>query len=84
MTSTRLPGKPLANIGGVPMIVQVWRRAGEAAIGPLVDAGESLEDLEMIHTHGAAANKLQRAHIQVGAQGAVKKDKMDEPLIAAE
>lgn len=38
MASTRLPGKPLAEIGGVAMIVQVWRRANEAAIGPVAVA----------------------------------------------
>jgi 3-deoxy-manno-octulosonate cytidylyltransferase (CMP-KDO synthetase) len=41
MASTRLPGKPLADIHGLPMIVHVWRRACEAAVGPvLVAAGE--------------------------------------------
>jgi 3-deoxy-manno-octulosonate cytidylyltransferase (CMP-KDO synthetase) len=38
MASTRLPGKPLADIGGVPMIVHVWRRAREADVGPVVVA----------------------------------------------
>ena len=33
MASTRLPGKPLADIHGTPMIVQVARRAAEADIG---------------------------------------------------
>ena len=33
MASTRLPGKPLADIAGLPMIVQVLRRAQEAEIG---------------------------------------------------
>ncbi|MFM9865079.1 MAG: 3-deoxy-manno-octulosonate cytidylyltransferase [Micropepsaceae bacterium] len=33
MASTRLPGKPLADICGAPMIVQVWRRAMEAKSG---------------------------------------------------
>ena len=33
MASTRLPGKPLADIAGVPMIVHVLRRAEEAGIG---------------------------------------------------
>ncbi len=42
MQSVRLPGKPLAEIGGAPMIVQVWRRAMEAGIGPVcVAAGEA-------------------------------------------
>ncbi|MFM2044313.1 MAG: hypothetical protein RLY86_2889 [Pseudomonadota bacterium] len=36
--STRLPDKPLADIGGVPMIVHVWRRAVAAGIGPVVVA----------------------------------------------
>ena len=34
MASTRLPGKPLADIAGVPMIVHVWRRAVEAEARP--------------------------------------------------
>ena len=38
LAATRLPGKPLARIAGQPMIVHVWRRAVEAAIGPVVVA----------------------------------------------
>ena len=38
MASTRFPGKPLADINGMPMIVQVWKRAVEADIGPVVVA----------------------------------------------
>ena len=38
MASTRLPGKPLADIAGLPMIVQVMRRAEEANLGPVVVA----------------------------------------------
>jgi 3-deoxy-manno-octulosonate cytidylyltransferase (CMP-KDO synthetase) len=38
LASTRLPGKPLADIGGAPMIVHVWRRAVEAAVGPVLVA----------------------------------------------
>ena len=41
MASTRLPGKPLADIGGVPMIVRVMRRAQEAAVGPVAVATDS-------------------------------------------
>src|SRR5713226_5017506 len=33
MAATRLPGKPLLDIAGVPMIVHVLRRAREADIG---------------------------------------------------
>jgi len=38
LASTRLPDKPLADLHGVPMIVQVWRRAMEAKLGPVVVA----------------------------------------------
>ncbi|SIQ75882.1 3-deoxy-manno-octulosonate cytidylyltransferase (CMP-KDO synthetase) [Rhizobium sp. RU20A] len=38
MASTRLPGKPLADICGAPMIVQVARRAAEAKMGRVVVA----------------------------------------------
>jgi 3-deoxy-manno-octulosonate cytidylyltransferase (CMP-KDO synthetase) len=41
MASTRLPAKPLADIGGVPMIVHVMRRAQQADIGPVVVATDS-------------------------------------------
>ena len=40
MASTRLPGKPLADICGVPMIVRVWRQAAAAKLGPVVAAAE--------------------------------------------
>jgi 3-deoxy-manno-octulosonate cytidylyltransferase (CMP-KDO synthetase) len=38
MASTRLPGKPLADIAGLPMIVQVLRRAEASRLGPVVVA----------------------------------------------
>ena len=38
MASTRLPGKPLCDINGQPMIVHVLRRAEEANIGPVIVA----------------------------------------------
>jgi 3-deoxy-manno-octulosonate cytidylyltransferase (CMP-KDO synthetase) len=38
MASTRLPGKPLADIAGEAMIVRVWRQAERARIGPVVVA----------------------------------------------
>jgi 3-deoxy-manno-octulosonate cytidylyltransferase (CMP-KDO synthetase) len=41
MAASRLPGKPLADIGGVPMIVHVWRRAVEADIGRVVVATDA-------------------------------------------
>jgi 3-deoxy-manno-octulosonate cytidylyltransferase (CMP-KDO synthetase) len=41
MQSTRLPDKPLADIGGKPMIVHVWERAMAAALGRVVVATDS-------------------------------------------
>src|SRR6185503_17153813 len=38
MAATRLPGKPLADILGEPMIVHVWRRAVEAKVGRVLVA----------------------------------------------
>ena len=55
MQSTRLPGKPLALIGGVPMIVQVMRRAQEAAIGPVAIACAEPEIADAVHAAGGAA-----------------------------
>ena len=42
MAATRLPGKPLADIEGIPMIVRVLRQAEAANVGPVaVAAGDS-------------------------------------------
>jgi len=43
MASTRLPGKPLADIGGLPMIVRVMHRAQEAQVGPVMVATDAPE-----------------------------------------
>ncbi|ARM86513.1 3-deoxy-manno-octulosonate cytidylyltransferase [Rhizobium sp. CIAT894] len=51
MASTRLPGKPLADICGLPMIVQVAMRAKEAAIGRVVVA---VDDQQVFDTVSAA------------------------------
>ena len=41
LASTRLPGKPLADLHGAPMIVHVLRRAEAAGIGDAVVATDS-------------------------------------------
>ena len=41
MQATRLPGKPLADIHGKPMIVHVWERAMAAALGEVVVATDA-------------------------------------------
>jgi 3-deoxy-manno-octulosonate cytidylyltransferase (CMP-KDO synthetase) len=55
MKSTRLPGKPLADIGGAPMIVQVWRRAMEAGLGPVCVAAAEPEIAEAVTKAGGTA-----------------------------
>jgi len=55
MSSTRLPGKPLADIAGDPMIVHVWRRAMEAEIGPVVVAADDERIVEAVVAAGGAA-----------------------------
>lgn len=55
MMATRLPGKPLADIHGEPMIVHVWRRAMESGIGPVVVATDSPEILAAVEAAGGRA-----------------------------
>jgi len=55
MASLRLPGKPLAAIGGEPMIVRVMRRAEEAAVGPVVVATDSAEIAAAVTAAGGRA-----------------------------
>ena len=55
MASTRLPGKPLADICGLPMIVQVMRRAEAAAIGKVVVATDTLAVKQAVEAHGGQA-----------------------------
>jgi 3-deoxy-manno-octulosonate cytidylyltransferase (CMP-KDO synthetase) len=52
MASTRLPGKPLADIRGVPMIVRVWARAVAAGLGPVVVAAGEAEIVAAIEKAG--------------------------------
>ncbi|MDA1069944.1 MAG: 3-deoxy-manno-octulosonate cytidylyltransferase [Proteobacteria bacterium] len=55
MASTRLPGKALADIGGAPMIVQVWRRAMEARLGPVLVAAAEPEIVQAVERAGGSA-----------------------------
>jgi 3-deoxy-manno-octulosonate cytidylyltransferase (CMP-KDO synthetase) len=55
LAATRLPGKPLADIGGTPMIVHVWRRAVAAEIGPVVVACGDAEIAAAIEAAGGRA-----------------------------
>src|SRR5262245_51802758 len=55
MQSTRLPGKPLADINGTPMITHVWRRAIAADVGRVVVASDSEEINAVIRAAGGEA-----------------------------
>lgn len=55
MASQRLPGKPLADICGKPMIVHVWERAREADIGPVIVASAEHEIADAITEAGGLA-----------------------------
>jgi 3-deoxy-manno-octulosonate cytidylyltransferase (CMP-KDO synthetase) len=55
MASVRLPGKPLADIAGQPMIVHVLRRAQAAALGQVVVATDSEEIATAVAKAGGQA-----------------------------
>ena len=55
MAATRLPGKPLLDIAGVPMIVHVLRRAEAAQIGRVAVATDTLEIASVVKAHGGLA-----------------------------
>jgi len=55
MASTRLPGKPLKEIAGLPMIVQVVRRAEAARIGRIVVATDTPDIVRAVTSHGGEA-----------------------------
>ncbi len=62
MSATRLPGKPLAEIGGLPMIVQVLHRAREADLGPVVVATDSQDVAEAVRAAGGTAQMTAAHH----------------------
>lgn len=55
MAAQRLPGKPMADINGEPMIVHVWRRGIESGIGPVVVATDAPEIARAIEAAGGIA-----------------------------
>lgn len=55
LAATRFPNKPLADIHGQPMIVQCWRRAMEADIGPVAVACADREIADAVEAAGGKA-----------------------------
>jgi 3-deoxy-manno-octulosonate cytidylyltransferase (CMP-KDO synthetase) len=62
MAATRLPGKPLAEIAGTPMIVHVLRRAEAAAVGPVVVATDSAEIEAAVRKAGGRVAMTRTGH----------------------
>jgi 3-deoxy-manno-octulosonate cytidylyltransferase (CMP-KDO synthetase) len=75
MASTRLPGKPLADIAGEPMIVHVARRAAESGMGRVVVATDTAAVADAVARHGFEA-VMTRADHQSGS------DRIHEALAA--
>jgi 3-deoxy-manno-octulosonate cytidylyltransferase (CMP-KDO synthetase) len=55
LASTRLPDKPLADIGGVPMVVRVAQRAEQSAAAQVVVAADSKRIADACSEHGVRA-----------------------------
>ena len=62
MAATRLPGKPLLDIGGLPMIVHVLRRAEAANIGRVAVATDAAEIASAVRANGGEAVMTRADH----------------------
>jgi 3-deoxy-manno-octulosonate cytidylyltransferase (CMP-KDO synthetase) len=94
LQSTRLPRKPLADIGGLPMVVRVARRAALAGAQRVVVAADDAAITDACAAHGVQAlltraehasgsDRLAEACEQLGLDGddVVVNVQGDEPLI---
>src|SRR5450432_3430820 len=63
MAATRLPGKPLLDIAGLPMIVHVLRRAEAAQIGRVAVATDTPEIATVVKSHGFEAVMTRADHL---------------------
>ena len=62
MAAERLPGKPLLDIGGTPLVVHVWRRAREARLGPVLVATDAPEIARAVEAAGGHAMMTRAEH----------------------
>jgi 3-deoxy-manno-octulosonate cytidylyltransferase (CMP-KDO synthetase) len=62
MAASRLPGKPLLDIAGLPMIVHVLRRAEAAKIGRVAVATDTPEIAAAVASHGGEAVMTRADH----------------------
>jgi 3-deoxy-manno-octulosonate cytidylyltransferase (CMP-KDO synthetase) len=63
MRASRLPGKPMVDIAGEPMIVHVWRRAIEAQAGRVVVAADDDEIVGVVAAAGGEALLTRPDHV---------------------
>jgi 3-deoxy-manno-octulosonate cytidylyltransferase (CMP-KDO synthetase) len=94
MASTRLPNKPLADLGGRPMIVRVAERALQSGAAQVIVATDHEDILAACKRHGIEARMTRSDHpsgtdriAEVAAAAGLKEDAVvvnvqgDEPLI---
>jgi 3-deoxy-manno-octulosonate cytidylyltransferase (CMP-KDO synthetase) len=62
MAASRLPGKPLADIGGRPMIAHVLHRAEAAGVGPVIVATDSRDIAAAVVRAGGRAVMTRTDH----------------------
>jgi 3-deoxy-manno-octulosonate cytidylyltransferase (CMP-KDO synthetase) len=62
MAAARLPGKPLLEMAGLPMIIHVLRRAEAAGIGRVAVATDTAEIAAMVTAHGGQAVMTRADH----------------------
>ena len=64
LASTRLPNKPLADIGGIPMVVRVAQRVrqGVPSTTRVVVAGDHSSILQACEDHGVEAILTRKDH----------------------
>jgi len=63
LASTRLPRKPLADLGGVPMVVRVARRAALSQARRIVVAADHPEIVSACSAHGVSAVLTRDTHV---------------------
>jgi|SRR5579871_4296153 len=78
LAATRLPGKPLADIHGEPMIVHVWRRAMAAGVGPVLVAAQEPEIARAVEAAGGRA-RLTRADHPSGSDRVFEAVEAEDP-----
>ena len=62
LAASRLPGKPLADINGRPMILHVWQCAMAAGIGEVVGATDSTEIAAVVTAAGGRVQMTRADH----------------------